>query len=113
MEGRGLTETKYKTSDLFSVKVSVTQSCLTLCDPWTVARQAPLPMGFSRQEYWNGVPFPTLEDLPDPGIESTTCLSPTFEGKFFATSATWKCIILTYMVLLVCRGCHNNVQQNG
>ena len=81
--------------------------------PKTVARQAPLPMGFSRQEYWNGVPFPTLEDLPDPGIESMTCLSPTFEGKFFATSATWKCIILTYMVLLVCRGCHNNVQQNG
>ena len=37
--------------------------------PWTVARQAPLPMGFSRQEYWSGLPFPSPGDLPDPGIK--------------------------------------------
>ena len=37
--------------------------------PWTVAHQAPLSMGFSRQEYWGGLPFPSPEDLPDPGIE--------------------------------------------
>ena len=37
--------------------------------PWTVAYQAPLSMGFSRQEYWNGLPFPSPGDLPDPGIE--------------------------------------------
>ena len=37
--------------------------------PWTVARQASLSVGFSRQEYWSGVPFPSPEDLPDPGIE--------------------------------------------
>ena len=37
--------------------------------PWTVAYQAPLSMGFSRQEYWSGVPFPSPKDLPDPGIE--------------------------------------------
>ena len=37
--------------------------------PWTVARQAPLSMGFSRQEYWSGLPFPSLGDLPNPGIE--------------------------------------------
>ena len=48
---------------------SVTQSCPTLCDPWTVAHQAPLSMGFSRQEYWSGLPLPTPGDLPDPGIE--------------------------------------------
>ena len=36
---------------------------------WTVACQAPLSMGFSRQEYWSGLPFPSPEDLPDPGIE--------------------------------------------
>ena len=47
----------------------VTQSCLTLCDPWTVAYQAPPSMGFSRQEYWSGLPFPSPEDLPHPGIE--------------------------------------------
>ena len=49
--------------------VSVTQLCLTLATPWTVARQAPLSMGFSRQEYWSGVPFPPPGDLPDPGIK--------------------------------------------
>ena len=38
-------------------------------DLWTAARQAPLSMGFSRQEYWSGLPFPSLGDLPDPGIE--------------------------------------------
>ena len=37
--------------------------------PWTVAHQGPSSMGFSRQEYWTGVPFPSPEDLPDPGIE--------------------------------------------
>ena len=37
--------------------------------PWTVAHQAPLPMEFSRQEYWSGLPFPPPGDLPDPGIE--------------------------------------------
>ena len=47
----------------------VTKLCLTLAMPWTVARQAPLSMGFSRQEYWNGLPFPSPEDLPNPGIE--------------------------------------------
>ena len=45
------------------------QSCLTLCDPMTVACQAPQSMGLSRQEYWNGLPFPSPGDLPDPGIE--------------------------------------------
>jgi len=47
----------------------VTQSCPTLCDPWTVVGQAPLSIGFSRQEYWSGLPFPSPGDLPDPGIE--------------------------------------------
>ena len=40
--------------------------------PWTVAHQAPLSMGFSRQEYWNDLPFPTPGDLSDPGIESSS-----------------------------------------
>ena len=42
-------------------------SCVWLfANPWGIARQAPLSMGFSRQEYWSGLPFPTLGDLPDP-----------------------------------------------
>ena len=47
----------------------VTKSCLTLETPWTVACQAPLSMGFSRQEYWSGLPFPSPGDLLIPGIE--------------------------------------------
>ena len=48
----------------------VAKSCPNLCNPWTVAHQAPLSMDFSRQEYWSGLPFPPLGDLPHPGIES-------------------------------------------
>ena len=47
----------------------VTQSCLTLCDLWTVVNQAPPSMGFSRQEYWSGLPLTSPRDLPDPGIK--------------------------------------------
>ena len=47
----------------------VTKSCPTLAIPWTVAHQAPLSMGFSMQEYWNGLPFPSQGDFPDPGVE--------------------------------------------
>ena len=46
-----------------------TQSCLTLCDPQTVACQPPLSMEFSRREYWSGLPFPSPGDLPNPGVE--------------------------------------------
>ena len=45
--------------------------------PWTVAYQAPPSMGFSRQEYWSGLPFPSPGDLPDPGIEPR---SPAFQA---------------------------------
>ena len=48
---------------------SIDKLCLTLATPWTVAHQAPLSMGFSRQEYWSGLPFPSPGDLPNPGIE--------------------------------------------
>ena len=51
------------------VKELFAQSCPTLCDPWTAAHQAPLSMGFFRQDYYSGLPFPSPGDLPDPGIE--------------------------------------------
>ena len=47
----------------------ITKSCPTLESPWTVAHKAPLYVGFSRQEYWSGVPFPSPGDLPNPGIK--------------------------------------------
>ena len=53
--------------------------------PWTVANQVPLSMGFSRQEYWSGLPFPSPGDLPDPGIKPTSLASPALAGEFFAT----------------------------
>ena len=55
--------------------------------PWTVALQAPLSMGFPRQEYWNGLPFSSQRDLPDPGIES---VSPELAGSFFTTEPPGK-----------------------
>ena len=51
--------------------------------PWTVAHQAPLSMKFSRQKYWRGLPFPPPGDLPDPGIEPASPVSPTLAGRFF------------------------------
>ena len=55
------------------------QSCLTLCDPWTIAHQAPLSMGFSRQEYWSGLPFPPPGDRPSPGIKLMSPVSPALQ----------------------------------
>ena len=52
---------------------------------WTVAHQAPLSMGFPRQEYWSGLPCP----LPHPGIKSVTSTSPALADRFFTTSASW------------------------
>ena len=57
---------------------------------WTVAHQAPLPMGFSRQEYWRGRHALLQGDLPDPGIKPTSLMSPALASKFFPTSATWE-----------------------
>ena len=55
----------------------VAKSCLTLVIPWTLACQAPLSMGFSREEYWSGLLFPSPGDLPHPGIEPG---SPTLQA---------------------------------
>ena len=55
---------------------------------WTVAHQAPLSTGFSRQEYWNGLPFLPPGDLPDPGIKPVSLVSPALAGGFFTTSTT-------------------------
>ena len=59
-------------------------SCVRLFETsWTVAHQAFLSMEFSRQEYWSEFPFPTPEDLPQPGIELTSDVSPSLTGDFF------------------------------
>ena len=60
--------------------------------PWTVAHQAALSMGFSRQEYWSGLPFPLPGDHPDPGTKPSSLMSPAIPGGSFTTSATWEAI---------------------
>ena len=57
-------------------------------DPWTVARQAPVSMEFSRQEHWSGLSFPTPGDLPNPGIKSASLASPALVGGFFTPGTT-------------------------
>ena len=68
----------------------VAQSCLTPAIPRTVARQAPLSMRFSRQEYRSGLPFPSPGDLPHPGIKPSPLMSPALAGGFFNTELSGK-----------------------
>ena len=56
--------------------------------PWIVVHQAPLPMEFSRQEYWRGLPFPSPGDLPNPGIKCAYLVSSALAGRFFTSSST-------------------------
>ena len=63
-------------------------SCVRLFGTlWTVAHQAPLTIGFSRQEYWSGLPFLLPGDLSDPGVEPTSLMSPALAGGFFTVPA--------------------------
>ena len=62
---------------------SVSRLCLTLLTPWTVARQAPLFMSFSRQEYQSGLPFPSPGELSDPGTEPPSPVPPASADGFF------------------------------
>ena len=65
--------------------------------PWTVAHQAPLSMGFLRQEYWRGLPFPTPGDLPNPEIEPK---SPALAGGFFTSEPPGKPFSIVVVQLL-------------
>ena len=57
---------------------------------WTMAPQAPLPMGLSRQEYWGGLPCPSPRHAPNAGIEPVSLVSSALTGRSFTTSATWE-----------------------
>ena len=64
-------------------------SCVQLfATPWTIAHQIPPSMGFSRQEHWGGLPFPSPGDLPNPGIEPMSLMSPALASGFFTISVT-------------------------
>ena len=66
---------------------SITKLCTILATPWTAACQAPMSIGFFRQEYWNGLPFPSPADILNPGIEP---LSPALQADSLATESPWK-----------------------
>ena len=57
---------------------------------WIVALQPPLSLGFSRQDYWGGLPFPPPGDLPKSGMEPVSLASPALADGFFTTSASWE-----------------------
>ena len=68
---------------------------------WTVAHQAPPFMGFSRQEYWSGLPFPSLGDLPDPGIEPR---SPALEANALTSEPPGKPLVYIVIILeIICK----------
>ena len=68
---------------------------VTLC---TVALQASLSMGFSRQEYWSGLPCPPPGDLSDPGVETASLLSHALASRFFTSSTTWEAYVCVYYI---------------
>ena len=68
------------------IHVKSLQSCLTLCNPMECILPGSSAMGFSRQEYWSGLPCPPPGDLPDPGIELESLMSPALAGGFVSTS---------------------------
>ena len=74
------------------MKVKSLSRARLLVTPWTVAQQAPLSMGFSRHEYWSGLPCPPPGDVPNPGIEPVSLKSPALAGEFFTTSAAWEAL---------------------
>ena len=68
--------------------------CLTPCNLWTVALQALLSIRFSRQEHWSGLPFPPPGDLPAPGIEPESPVSPALAGGFLPLAPPGKSLFL-------------------
>ena len=75
----------------------VAKLCLTLATPWTVARQTPLSIGFSRQEYWSVLPFPSPGNLPDPGIKAMCPAALALAESFFTTEPPGKPYLCPYL----------------
>ena len=74
----------------------------SLVTPWTLAHQIPLSMGFPREEYWSGLPFPPPRGLFNPGVEPTSLASPVLAGRFVATSATIKANVNSWRIYHAC-----------
>ena len=95
--------------DIYTLLLLLLCCVQLLGTPWTVAHQPPLSMGFSRKEYWSGLPFPDPEDLPDPGIKPA---SPALAGGFFASEPPGKHLLISSLgqrCELFHVGCHLKV----
>ena len=108
-------QTPGEARDLKTADLKISGQMLTLSHsrvwlfvaPWTAACQAPLSVGFSRQEHWGRLPFPFAGHLPNPGIETASPASPAFAGRFFTVWAPGKprealCVWVTQSCLTVC-----------
>ena len=76
-----------------------TRSCPTLVTPCTVVYQAPLSMGFTRQQYWSGLPFPSLGDLPNPGIKprSPVLQADSIMDEYYSCVCVYACIFFIHL----------------
>ena len=99
----------------FHKHISTYNACMSVCSvisdallsPWTGTHQAPKSMGFSRQGYWSGLPFSYPGDIPNPGIEPTSLMSPALAGGFFTTSAAWEAqnpLLSLFILMLIVMG---------
>ena len=84
------------------VKVKSLSHVRLFATPWTIAHQVPLTMGFSRQEYWSGLPFPTPGDLLDPGFKPTSLSSPALTCRLFTTAPPGKPLYRHYKAKAGC-----------
>ena len=90
-------QTTYISGPYLCVCVLIHFSHVRLSYPMDCSPQAPLSMGFPREEYWSRLPFPPPGDLPDSGIEPASLIPPELEGEFFTTSTTWEALVGFYM----------------
>ena len=77
------------------------QSCLTLCKPMDCSPPGSSVHGILQARYWSGLPCPPLGDLPDPGIEPASLVSPALASGFFTTSATREAIRMLLLILIL------------
>ena len=95
----------------FESESEVAQLCPTLCNPVHCSPPGSTSLGFSRQEYWSGLPSPCPEDLPNPEIKPTSITSPALAGRVFTTSTAWEAQVYTHVYKFkVLPVCHNSAQ---
>ena len=103
-------------SEAFIVAVQSVNRVRLFATPRTIAPQAPLSMGFPRQEHWSRLPFPSPGDLPNPGMEPTFLTSPSLAGEFFTPAPSGKHTLSFYIPIsdvLESSSCFKSLPTNG